>query len=151
MTGFSIDPIIRVIAAPPHEVFRAFVDPHRLVLWFAPDGCRCVEAEIDPRPDGAHRSVVEAPDGSRHMTVGEFIEFVPEKRLVMTWRYIGPAGPSGGQSVVTVDLELSPPASTTVTVHHDSLASVTDAAGVQEGWRQMVHGIDTAVGLPEER
>jgi uncharacterized protein YndB with AHSA1/START domain len=148
VTEFSIDPITRLISAPPHEVFRAFVDPERLVLWFAPDGCRCVEADIDPRPCGGHRTVVETPDGTRHRTEGEFIEFVPDRRLVMTWRYVGPAGPSGGESVVTVDLEPVPPGSTMITLQHDALASARDAAGVHEGWRQMVHGIDPALGSP---
>jgi uncharacterized protein YndB with AHSA1/START domain len=57
-------------------VFRAFVDPELLVRWFAPDGCRCVIADIDPEPGGRHRTVVETPDGTRHTTLGEFVEFV---------------------------------------------------------------------------
>jgi uncharacterized protein YndB with AHSA1/START domain len=147
MSGYSIVPVVRTIPAPPLEVFRAFVEPDLLLKWFAPTGCRCVEADIDPRVDGTHRTVVETPDGQRHMSVGRFIEFSPGRRLVMTWRYVGPDGPSDGVSVVSVDFEGSPPGGTTLTLHHDGLESDFQSAGVQEGWRQMFDGFDAARGF----
>ncbi len=142
---YAITPITRTISAESDEVFRVFVEPDLLVRWFAPSDCRCVEAETDPRVGGVHRNVVEAPDGSRHTTVGELLEFVPGRRLVMTWRYQGPRGPEGGESIVTVDMEPEDRGTTTLTLHHDQLASAIDAAGVQEGWRQMLDGYEPAL------
>jgi uncharacterized protein YndB with AHSA1/START domain len=81
---------------------------------------------------------------------GVFVEFVPEQRLVMTRRYLGPSGPEGGESTATVDFEAAPQGSTTLTLRHEQLESVVDAAGVQEGWRQMLEGSSSALH-PEAR
>lgn len=50
----------RVFDAPPELVYRAFVDPDQLCLWFGPDGFSvpCESVQIDARPGGFQRFVL---------------------------------------------------------------------------------------------
>jgi uncharacterized protein YndB with AHSA1/START domain len=47
----------RVFDASPELVYRAFVDPDQLCLWFGPDGFSvpCESVQIDARPGGFQR------------------------------------------------------------------------------------------------
>ena len=65
------------IQARPETVFEFFVDPEKMTRW------KGTEAELDPRPGGPYR-VGGIAGGST--VVGEFVEVVPPRRLVLTRR-----------------------------------------------------------------
>jgi uncharacterized protein YndB with AHSA1/START domain len=50
----------RVFDASPELVYRAFVDPDQLCLWFGPEGFSvpCESVQIDARPGGFQRFVL---------------------------------------------------------------------------------------------
>jgi len=52
------DTASRVIAAPPPEVYAAFVDRDALAAWMPPDGMTGMFEEFDPRPVGGYRLVM---------------------------------------------------------------------------------------------
>jgi uncharacterized protein YndB with AHSA1/START domain len=47
------------------------------------------EAEIDPRPGGVYRVLV----GGEHPSIGEFVEVVPDEKVVFTWGWDEPGHP----------------------------------------------------------
>lgn len=75
------DTVSRIIMAPPHAVYRAFMDPKKLVAWLPPTGME----------GGIYRMTLTYLD-SDHQTgktsdntdvrQGEFLELVPGKRIV---------------------------------------------------------------------
>jgi uncharacterized protein YndB with AHSA1/START domain len=74
----------RFVDVPPALVYRAWSEPEHLKPWFCPKPWRTTECEIDLRPGGRFRTVMEGPAGERHDNEGCWLEIVPERRLVWT-------------------------------------------------------------------
>ena len=52
----------RTLAAPPEKVWRCWTEPDLIKQWFAPKPVLTTEVEIDLRPGGIFRTVMEVPD-----------------------------------------------------------------------------------------
>jgi uncharacterized protein YndB with AHSA1/START domain len=103
-----------LIDAQPATVFELLTEPSRHVEW------QGSEVELDARPGGAYRVVV----AGEHTIVGEFVEVVPNEKVVFTFGWDEPGHPI-------------PPGSTTVEY---TLVAEGDKTRVR-----LVHR-----GLPEE-
>ena len=84
-----IDPALdleieRIVPVTPAQLWKAWTQADLLKQWFCPRPWRVSEAELDVRPGGIFRTVMEGPDGERAPYVGSFLEVVPEQRLVTT-------------------------------------------------------------------
>lgn len=75
----------RVVPVSPERIWRAWTEPERLKRWFCPRPWRTTECEIDLRPGGRFRTVMQSPEG-RDMEpgIGCYLEVVPNERLVWT-------------------------------------------------------------------
>lgn len=92
------DVIERVIdiAASPETVFALLTDPEQYVRW------KGRTARLDARPRGVFD--VGFADGNR--VRGEYVEVVPNRRVVFTWGWDSPAAAvQAGGSTVEIDLE----------------------------------------------
>jgi uncharacterized protein YndB with AHSA1/START domain len=95
--------VVRRIDAPREDVFRAWTDPEQLRRWWGPGEFTCPEAEVDLRPGGAYRLVMQPTAGDPFVVGGVYREVDPPARLVYTWRWeTGPAA-DGRESLVTVE------------------------------------------------
>jgi uncharacterized protein YndB with AHSA1/START domain len=75
----------RVVPVPAALLFRAWTEPAHLMPWFCPRPWRTTHCEIDLRPGGVFRTVMEGPDGEQgDEGAGCFLEIVPNERLVWT-------------------------------------------------------------------
>jgi uncharacterized protein YndB with AHSA1/START domain len=91
------------VEAPPDVVFRFFVDPDQMVRW------KGVAATLDPRPGGVYRVNVTGT----HVARGEYVEVVPNERVVFTWGWEDEGNPvPPGAS--TVEVTLVPDGSATI-------------------------------------
>lgn len=72
----------RVFAFPPERVYGAFADPQQLTRWFGPAGFSSTFTQFDLRPGGAWRFTFHGPDGTDYPNVNDFIEVVPNARIV---------------------------------------------------------------------
>lgn len=92
------EPIIveRHVAASPSRVFSYLVESSRWSRW------QGVDAEIDARPGGIF--AVEMPNGASAR--GQFVELVPDRRVVFSWGWIDHDGLPPGST--TVEIELIP-------------------------------------------
>ncbi|MBI3437033.1 MAG: SRPBCC family protein [Proteobacteria bacterium] len=74
----------RVVDVPPRLVWRAWTQPDELKKWFCPLPWRTVECDIDLRPGGLFRTVMQGPEGERHDNMGCFLDVQENRRLVFT-------------------------------------------------------------------
>ena len=85
------------IAASPATVFPFFTDPEKMIRW------KGITAELDPRPGGVYRVNVTGHDIAR----GEYVEVVPNQRIVFTWGWEAEGNPVPPGST-TVEVTLTP-------------------------------------------
>ena len=76
--------LTRIIDVPVELVWRAWTTPEHLKKWFTPVPWKTVDCEIDLRPGGMFRTVMESPEGQRFPTVGCYLEVVENERLTWT-------------------------------------------------------------------
>jgi uncharacterized protein YndB with AHSA1/START domain len=116
--------VTRVIAASPATVFSFFTDIERWIAW------QGVGGEIDARTGGVLQ--ITMPGGQ--VASGQFIEVIPEQRLVFTWGWEGEAPPVPPGST-TVVIELEPDgAGTLLRLTHSALAPPPVAEHHRAGW-----------------
>lgn len=80
-----------VVDASPATIFPFLVDPELHVRWMG------TEAKLDPRTGGVHRVLA----GGAHPSVGEFIEILPNEKVVFTfgWDELDHPIPAGSTQV----------------------------------------------------
>jgi len=72
-----------VIDASPDTIFPFLTDPQRHTLWMGSD------VELDPRPGGTYRVLAMGV----HPGVGEFVEIVPNTKVVFSFGWDEPNHP----------------------------------------------------------
>jgi uncharacterized protein YndB with AHSA1/START domain len=143
----------RVIPAPPDKVYRAWLEPELLRRWLNPGDIITTRAEVDERVGGQYRIWQAGPDGASGGFEAEFLELVPNKRLVFKWAIVGPdrlAGPSY-DSILTVTFEEAPGGATALTLLHERLdslyAAMPDvAAQFGPGWDNVLGKLAAMLG-----
>jgi uncharacterized protein YndB with AHSA1/START domain len=79
--------ITREFNAPRHLVYRAWTTPELVKRWWAGQQGEMTLAEIDLRVGGRWRYVMIADGGFEVAFHGEFLEIVPDERIVTTQVY----------------------------------------------------------------
>ena len=95
--------IVREFRAPRSLVFRAWSDAEMLPRWFCPEGCDLPFQRFDPRVGGTYRVCMRGKEsGTEWWVQGEFLEIVPDERIVFTHVWDDVARRPDEDSVVTV-------------------------------------------------
>ena len=132
----------RDLPIPPDAVWRAWTEPDLLKQWFTPRPWRTTDAELDLRPGGIFRTVMQGPDGEEGGGTGCILEVVPGRRLVWTGALLPgfrPAVSEFGVPVFTAVIEMEPDGAgtryTAVCRHADSAGrQVHEDMGFEAGW-----------------
>jgi uncharacterized protein YndB with AHSA1/START domain len=72
----------RVFDAPRALVFRMWTEPEHLAKWFGPKGFSCTMHETNVRVGGRWRFDMRAPNGTVYPNRIEYLEIVPNERIV---------------------------------------------------------------------
>ncbi len=137
--------IERTFDAAVDLIWQMWTNPEHFKNWYGPKGFSVPVAEMDMRVGGKRLICMASPDGSMKMwTTGEYMEIVPNERLVYTE---SPADENG--NVVSPSAMGMPdgyPATTEVTVLLEDLggrtkmvmthAGVPADSGAGGGWEQ---------------
>ncbi len=86
-----------VMDAGPATIFPFLVDPEEYLKWMG------TEAELESRVGGAYRVLVQGV----HPAVGEFVEVVPDRKVVFTFGWDEPDHPIPARST-EVEITLTP-------------------------------------------
>lgn len=124
----------RVFRAPPERVYRAFLEPDAMVKWLPPHGFTARVHEIDARVGGRYRmSFANLSNGQVHAFGGEYLELVPNQRLVHTDRFDDANLP--GEMRVTVELK-KVSCGTELCVVQEGIPAVIPTEACMLGWQQ---------------
>lgn len=148
--GHPFDPRLdlvleRVVDVSPDLVWDAWTQPKHLKQWFTPAPWKTVECEVDLRPGGIFRTVMESPEGERFPNVGCYVEVVPKRKLAWTdallpgfrptdeGRFADTMGPFTG--VVLIEPEGRGTRYVALAIHRDERGQKLHAEmGFHDGW-----------------
>ena len=93
--------IEREFAAPAHLVWRAVTEPELVKRWWHANRGEVLSCEIDLRVGGKWR-YAQRPEGGEEFTFyGEFLEIVPEEKIVQT-EIFAPFPDNGATNTMTL-------------------------------------------------
>ncbi len=123
-----------VMDASPSTIFPFLTDPSQHLRWMG------TEVDLDPRAGGAYRVLVQGV----HPAVGEFVEVVPDRKVVFTFGWDEPDHPIPAGSS-EVEITLTPDGGKTrVRLVHRGLPD--DAVGDHtQGWDHYLDRLALAV------
>lgn len=133
--------LVRRLQAPVARAFAAWTDPGLMQRWFGP-GALCARAVLDARPGGRYRVEMRHPDGSLRIVGGEFLELLPNRRIVKTWQWEG----SEEVTRVTIDFRELGPDQTEITLTHARFGQAQTRDLHVHGWTDSLRKL---VGLFE--
>lgn len=99
----------REVPVSAELVWSAWTRPEHLTKWFTPAPYTTPECEIDLRPGGIFRTVMQSPEGERFDSTGCYLEVVENRRLTFTsmlgpgFRPVADPGDLPFTAVITLD------------------------------------------------
>ena len=118
--------------ASAETIYEHLISSKRWVLW------QGVSATLQPRPGGLFR--METPDG--RTARGQFIDVVPNQRVVFSWGWTDMPGLPPGSSTVEIDL-IPTGQGTLIRLCHRGLAP-DEATAHEVGWRHYLRRLSEA-------
>jgi len=123
----------REIAAPPAELFDAWLDAEKMSQWMRPMDTERSKVKLDARVGGEFEVIMYTPNGEVPHT-GTYQEITRPRRLVFTWNspYAGSHG-----SLVTVDFKPKG-RGTEIVLTHERLPSEEMVKAHTGGWTSIL-------------
>ena len=124
----------RVLTAKPERIFRAFLDADAMAKWLPPYGFTCKVHHVDAKAGGTFKmSFTNFTTGNSHSFGGEYLEIVPDTRLVYTDKFDDPNLP--GEMRVTVILT-KVSVGTELRIEQSGIPGVIPVEACYLGWQQ---------------
>ena len=93
----------RVLRATPERIYRAFLDADAMVKWVPPNGFTGKVHQLDAKVGGTYKmSFTNFSTGHSHSFGGEYLELVPNERILHTDRFDDPNLPGEMQTAVSL-------------------------------------------------
>jgi len=146
------DPVLdlqfhREVSISPAQIWEGWTNPEALMKWFCPRPWKVIECDIDLRPGGMFRTVMQSPEGKNMPeNIGSFLAIEPLNRLVWT-NALGPdfrpkpkPTEENPEFFFVIDLRLTPLLNggtgyTAHVMHQDAAGRQThEDMGFQVGW-----------------
>jgi uncharacterized protein YndB with AHSA1/START domain len=127
----------RVFSAPAERVYRAFLDPDAMAKWLPPNGFTGKVEHVDARIGGTHKmSFTNFTTGNSHSFGGEYIELVPNERIVNTDKFDDPNLPGEMKNTVTFK---TVSVGTEVNVVQEGIPEAIPAEMCYLGWQESLN------------
>jgi uncharacterized protein YndB with AHSA1/START domain len=85
-----------ILDAPKEKLYRGWTEPELMKQWFAPKPWTTPKVENDVRPGGVSNVTMRSPDGQEFPNPGQYLEVVPNRKLVFTDAFVGNWVPKEG-------------------------------------------------------
>jgi len=93
-----------ILNAPKEKLYRGWTEPELMKQWFAPAPWTTPHAENDLHPGGANLVVMRSPEGQEFPNAGQYLEIIPNRKLVFTDAFVGNWVPKDGAPFFTCEL-----------------------------------------------
>ncbi|MEP7321915.1 MAG: SRPBCC family protein [Saprospiraceae bacterium] len=150
-TSASINKVVitRLIDAPRELVFQAFTDKEVMVQWWGPHGFTNSDCDMDVRPSGNWKILMDSHVFPKLWCKGIFIEIEAPHKLVFTSRgLIDDADQAGIETLNTLLLE-DEKGKTKLTMYIEVTSLMEEATlayeGMEEGWSQSFEKLNSYV------
>ena len=129
----------RLIDAPAEKLFQLWTDPARMKEWFCPPPWKVTHAELDVRAGGACNVTMGGPGGEVMANPGQYLEIVPNRRIVFTDAFTGDWNTKNGAPFMVAVVEFEPEGTKTrytCTVRHwsEETRKQHEQMGFHAGW-----------------
>jgi uncharacterized protein YndB with AHSA1/START domain len=129
----------RLLDAPAEKLFRLWTDPARMPEWFCPKPWTVTDVEMDVRPGGESNMTMKGPNGESMPNRGQYLEIVPNRRIVFSDAFTGDWKPKDGAPFFVGIVEFEPEGDKTrytCTARHWTEADMKkhEQMGFHEGW-----------------
>jgi len=124
----------RVLRSTPERIYRAFLDPDAMAKWLPPNGFTGKVHHLDAKVGGTYKmSFTNFTSGHSHSFGGEYLELVPNERIVHTDKFDDPNLP--GEMRVTIALK---PVScgTELNITQEGIPDVIPLEACYLGWQE---------------
>ena len=128
--GLRID---RIFHAPVSRVFEAWRSPEALKKWAWGTLSNEVQVELDFRVGGRYRIGTSRPNNQTWTFSGEFVEIIPDQKLVYTVNWDAPMGYEAPDELVTVEF-ISSGETTKVSFFHEGVPDPKAREEHEKGW-----------------
>ena len=123
--------------ASASRLFRAWTTADELRQWFGPGDSGPSEVTVDAKVGGLWECVFSDDPNHSDILRGEYVEVLPDRRLVFTWRHIRTRPDhklsETAMSLVTVEFE-DVGHETRLRLVHEQIVSESGRLGVGGGW-----------------
>lgn len=124
----------RVLRTKPERLYRAFLDPDAMAKWLPPHGFTGRVHHMDAKVGGSYRmSFANFATGHAHSFGGEYLELVPNERIVHTDRFDEPNLP--GEMRVTVSFA-AVSCGTELRIVQEGIPAVIPLEACYLGWQE---------------
>lgn len=142
--------VSRTIDAPRERVYKAFLDADALGKWTPPAGYTGHYDHVDARVGGTFRGTFTALETKEsHSFGGEYVELVPNERIVHTDRFETDAPEMQSEMTLTIEFE-EVDGRTKVTVRQEGIPEVIPPKDVETGWGMSLENLARLVEMPGE-
>ena len=136
----------RIVDVPKGLLWKAWTQPQHLMPWFCPLPWKTIACEIDLRPGGLFRTVMQSPEGQQFPNTGCYLEVIENEKLTWTNALLPGFRPAPfpkpseiGAFFMTATIQLAPHGTGTrytATVRHGDEAGRKQHAdmGFEQGW-----------------
>jgi uncharacterized protein YndB with AHSA1/START domain len=123
----------RVIAAPCERVFAAWTTPEAIKIWFGPETCRVLDAQVDLRVGGEYCFHLSDKKMGELRLRGQYREVTPPSKLIYTWSWEGNSELELESSIVSVEFS-EVGGSTEIRLTHEQLPNAEARDDHGQGW-----------------
>jgi uncharacterized protein YndB with AHSA1/START domain len=132
--------ITRVFDAPRRLVFEAWTTSEHVARWFTPRPLTTAHCEVDFRPGGIFRIVMQMPNGLPHPFDGKFGEIVVPERIVFSGKI------DGDNAIETTVTFVETNGKTTLTMRQTYSFESEATRGAKQGWTMTLDQLGEFVG-----
>ena len=133
--------ISRFINAPRDRVYAAWTDPVQLKEWWGPKEVRTLKIVADTRVGGKYRWDLVNQDGEQMSVFGEYLELVPPRKVVFTWKWDDDEAWENYTSQVSVELS-ERDGGTELRLTHLQLPSEESRDRHNHGWNSVLDRLE---------
>lgn len=136
--------IVRFINVPANRIYEAWTNTAQLKEWWGPEGVQTRSLTADVRVGGKYRWDLTSPDGEEMSAFGQYLELIPRKKIVFTWKWEDDEAWDNQTSVVTIEL-FERDGGTELRFRHEQLPSEESRNRHNEGWNSLLDGLEQFV------